>query len=451
MKTSHSLGSVFLLLLAFTAQYTDAQEISQTSLGKPFLETDAKAGFESLLSRGYSPLFNGKDLSGWRNPYPYGEATVVDSEIHLLASDKFFLVTEKTYADFRLSVDIHLPEGPANSGVMFRCHVDEEARKKVYGYQAECDGSDRRWSGGLYDESRRGWIWPSTQGRSPEQFLEHEEESKAFFKQPAIANALNRNGWNRFVVTCVKDLITIELNGIQTVRFRDATDASGFIGIQHHGEKGQTYRFRNLFIKELPVIPGKDHVALTEQEPVSIKRINDKVTLLDFGKVAFGNIVMPVPTGGGNVKVHFGEKLKNERIDRKPPGTVRYGVTPMRGGQQRGNWVVPTPADAINVQQAGLMSANPPAVLTPPAWESVMPFRWVEIEGLDARTFHTNSLADAPRFHRHGTMMRAHSSVRMKRSTGFGTFANTASRRRLLPESTLTAIESVSPMRPTPI
>nr|WP_146458544.1 family 16 glycoside hydrolase [Rubripirellula tenax] len=336
-----------------------------------------------MVSRGYTPLFNGKDLGGWRNPYPYGEAKVVGGEIHLLADQKFFLVTDKKYADFRVSVEIHLPEGDANSGVMFRCHVDDDAAKKVYGYQAECDGSDRRWSGGFYDESRRGWIWPSTKGRSEDQFLNHEQESKASFAEPAVANALNRNGWNRYVVTCVKDVITIELNGVQTVRFRDATDASGFIGIQHHGEKGQTYRFRNLFIKELPQIPAEQHVSLVQQEPVSIKRISDKVTQLDFGKVAFGNLAMPIATGSGTGSVHFGEKLKEGRIDRSPPGTVRYGTTPIRNGQQLGNWVVPAPVDARNVEQAGLMNANPPAVLTPSSWGSVMPFRWIEIEGLD--------------------------------------------------------------------
>ncbi len=376
------------LLLTFlaailTIDFCLAQEASvDQSIAKPSIAENGELGFESLVSRGYKPLFNGTDLSGWRNPYPFGEAKVVDGEIHLLADKKFFLVTEKKYSDFKLSVEIHLPEGKANSGVMFRCHVDKNAKKKVFGYQAECDGSDRRWSGGLYDESRRGWIWPSTKGRSPESFLSHEEESKAFFKEPAIANALNRNGWNRFVVTCRKDLITIEVNGVQTTRFRDATDASGFIAIQHHGEKGQTYRFRNLFIKELPEIPAEQHVALTEQEPVSIKRISDTVTQIDFGKVAFGNIVMPVPGGKGKASVHFGEKLKQGRIDQEPPGTVRYGMTPIRLGQQKGSWVVPAPIDGRTVQQAGLMYANPPAVLTPDSWGAVMPFRWVEIEGL---------------------------------------------------------------------
>ena len=64
----------------------------------------------------FKPLFNGKDLTGWRNPYDYGNASVKDEEIHLLANNKFFLVTEKKYSDFRLSVDVHLPRGRLTRG-----------------------------------------------------------------------------------------------------------------------------------------------------------------------------------------------------------------------------------------------------------------------------------------------------------------------------------------------
>ena len=382
MKYSRFVVGITLFLVADTLALANE---TLATIARPQLDANVEAERDSFLSRGYTPLFNGKDLSGWRNPYSHGEASVVDGEIHLKADNKFFLVTEQKYSNFRLSVDIHLPEGPSNSGVMFRCHVDEDAEKKVYGYQAECDGSERRWSGGLFDEARRRWIWPSTKGRSTTQFRAHEEESQKFFAEPRVRDALNRNGWNRYTIPCIDDVITIELNGVQTVRFRDAMDSSGFIGIQHHGEKGQTYRFRNLFIKELPLIPASEHVSLTEQEPVSIKRINDKVTLIDFGKVAFGNIVMPVPADGrGTVNVHFGEKIKEGCIDRSPPGTVRYGMTSVRRGQQRGNWIVPTPVDDRNIQQSGRMNANPPAVLTPSAWQPVMPFRWIEIEGLEA-------------------------------------------------------------------
>jgi alpha-L-rhamnosidase len=371
-----------LALAVVLSMVCHAKAAPPESLTRPLIDADGAIGFRHLQERGYTPLFNGRDLTGWRNPYPFGEARVVDGEIHLRADKKFFLVTEKAYSDFRLSVEIRLPEGPANSGVMFRCHVDDAAAKKVFGYQAECDGSERCWSGGLYDEARRGWIWPSTEGRSLDQFLEHAEESQAYFATPKIRDALDRDGWNRFEVTCQNDLIRIELNGIEVTRFRDATDTRGFIAIQHHGEAGQTYRFRNLFIKELPEIPATEHVSLTEQEPVAVTRLADGTTLLDFGKVAFGNVVMPVPEGRGSASVHFGEKLKDGRIDRSPPGTVRYGFTPIRLGDQRGTWVVPAPVDARTVEQAGLIYANPPAALTPRTWGAVMPFRWAEIEGL---------------------------------------------------------------------
>ena len=213
------------------------------------LASDLKKLNRQMKNQGFTSLFNGKNLDGWRNPYDHGEAKVKDNEIHLTANKKFFLVTERPYSDFILVADINLPEGRANSGVMFRCHVEPN---KVYGYQAECDGSNRCWSAGLYDEGRRGWVWPSKKGRSKvEEHLNYEKESQAFFAQPEIRNALNRNNWNRYKITCRGNRIVIELNGAKVTDLRDDTDSEGFIGIQHHGEKGQTYRFRNLYIKEL--------------------------------------------------------------------------------------------------------------------------------------------------------------------------------------------------------
>jgi hypothetical protein len=197
----------------------------------------------------WTELFNGKDLSGWKNPYEWGEAKVVDGEIHLTANKKFFLVVEKPYSDFIFEGEINLPEGKANSGFMFRCHVEPN---KVYGYQAEVDGSDRCWSGGIYDEGRRGWLWPSKTGRTKEpEALKHEKESQAHFQKPAVRDALDRTGWNKYRITCQGNKLKVEVNGVVTTEYEDDMDAKGFLAIQHHGEKGQTYRFRNLRVKEL--------------------------------------------------------------------------------------------------------------------------------------------------------------------------------------------------------
>lgn len=194
----------------------------------------------TLVAEDFTPLFDGKTLDGWKNPYEWGTAEVVNGEIHLKANKKFFLVTEKTYGDFVFEADILLPEGKANSGIMFRAHSEPN---KVFGYQAEVDGDPNRgWSGGLYDEGRRKWFISPIKG---------DAESVAAFRKRA-GDTFNRNDWNTYRITCKGNKIKIEVNGVVTTEIEDDTDAKGVIAIQHHGEKGAVYKFRNLRIKELP-------------------------------------------------------------------------------------------------------------------------------------------------------------------------------------------------------
>ena len=193
---------------------------------------------ESPSADEWTALFDGKTTDGWNNPYTWGNIEVVDGELHLTGDKKFFLVTNETYSDFIFEGDILLPEGTANSGFMFRAHVEPN---KVFGYQSEVDGSERNWSGGLYDEGRRMWFISPKKG---------DTESEAAFLERS-GDTFKRNDWNTYRITCQGDQLKIEVNGVVTTDVKDDMDASGIIGIQHHGEKGQTYRFRNLRIKEL--------------------------------------------------------------------------------------------------------------------------------------------------------------------------------------------------------
>ncbi len=203
----------------------------------------------SAVDGAWFDLFNGKDTTGWKNPFDHGQVKVVDSEIHLISDNMFYLVTEREFGNFIFEGEVKLPEGEANSGFMFRCHVEPN---NVFGYQAEVDGSERRWSGGLYDEGRRQWLWPSQSGRTTEQkYLAYEKESKAFFAKPEIAGAIKRHDWNLYRITCQGDTIKIEVNDVLITDIHDDLDARGPLGIQHHGEKGKTYKFRNLRIREL--------------------------------------------------------------------------------------------------------------------------------------------------------------------------------------------------------
>jgi len=185
----------------------------------------------------WTPLFDGQTLKGWTNPYTWGKAWAEDGQILLQADKKFFLVTEKRYRDFIFEGEVKVPEGQANSGFMFRCHVEPN---RVFGYQAEVDPSARQWSGGLYDEGRRGWLVP---------MQDDPNSAKAFVQR--TKGAFHREGWNRYRIHCVGPSIRIYLNDMLTVNTVDTVDREGYLAIQHHGEKGQIYRFRNLRIREL--------------------------------------------------------------------------------------------------------------------------------------------------------------------------------------------------------
>jgi hypothetical protein len=193
---------------------------------------------------GFVALYDGKSLTGWHNPYTWGKAEPVGAEIHLSGDKKFFLTTDKKYRDFVFEGEVLLPEGKANSGFMFRAQKEGDGtpKAKVFGYQAEVDGDvNRKWSGGLYDEGRRTWFISPKKG---------DAASEKAFRERA-GDAFKRNDWNKYRITCQGNKLKIEVNGVTTTDVEDAQDAEGHLSIQHHGEKGAVYKFRNLRVKEL--------------------------------------------------------------------------------------------------------------------------------------------------------------------------------------------------------
>ena len=129
-------------------------------------------------------------------------------------------------------------------------------------------------------------------------------------------------------------------------------------------------------------------VRLYDEAPVSLTRIAPSVWLVDFGRVAFGNLRLAPPDGvRGDLTVHFGESSRDGRVNRTPPGSVRYAAVKVTVTTTAPLVVAPKP-DARNTRQvkAGEKPdqyghVTPSAVLTPASWGVVLPFRWVEIEG----------------------------------------------------------------------
>lgn len=175
-------------------------------------------------------LFDARDLTGWR---VLGDAsyTVDDGSIlgQSTAGGHSFLVTERTFGDFVLDLDVKT-EGPGNSGIQVRSHVDESG--KVFGYQIEIDPSRRSWSGGLYDEGRRGWL----------QSLEHDEAGRAAFR---LAD------WNHYRIECLGPWLRVRVNGVETVDWFDPLDLEGVLGLQVHSGRDTRVRWRNLRVRDL--------------------------------------------------------------------------------------------------------------------------------------------------------------------------------------------------------
>ena len=120
--------------------------------------SSAKAGDD-----GWKMLFNGKDFTGFKQLN--GEATYTVEDGMMVGTTKLktpnsFMATEKMYGDFILEVEL-LVDPSMNSGIQIRSNSFPEYREgRVHGYQVEIDPAERAWSGGIYDEGRRGWLYP---------------------------------------------------------------------------------------------------------------------------------------------------------------------------------------------------------------------------------------------------------------------------------------------------
>ena len=186
-------------------------------------------------------------MSRWENPYDWGQAEVQDGIVSLTTDvKKWFLLTKEEYANFVFEGEIKMPAGEGNSGFMFRCQKD---KNKVWGYQAEVDtADDRKWSGGLYDEARRNWF--VSPNRDNADTPEEKDASITAFRERA-GDCYKQGQWNTYRIVCIGDHIQIYVNGTLTTDVYDGMDLKGPVGIQHHGEKGLVYQFRNLRIKDL--------------------------------------------------------------------------------------------------------------------------------------------------------------------------------------------------------
>lgn len=215
------------------------------ALGQAMLTVGVVAAAEEL-----QPIFNGRNLEGWvqrggKAEYAVEDGVIVGSTV--LKTPNSFLCTQKDYGDFILELEV-LADAGLNSGIQIRSHCFDQptpffwdgktntiAAGRVHGYQVEVDQQPaRRWSGGIYDEGRRGWLFPLGTN------------------SPA-GQAYKFGEWNHYRIVCIGPSIRTWVNGVPAADLWDAMTLKGFIGLQVHSAKqaGLKVRFRNVRLQDL--------------------------------------------------------------------------------------------------------------------------------------------------------------------------------------------------------
>jgi hypothetical protein len=230
----------------------------------------------SVPPAGFTSLFNGKDLAGWRGRpggggvfSPYVEAKFtpderaakqaewnadrdkhwsVDAATGELVSDGHgvHLATEKAYGDFEFLVDWKLTQPGGDSGIYLR----DFPQVQIWDPNSAKDrksGADKG-SGGLWNNN------PDNPGRWP----------LALADKPI-------GEWNAMKVTMVGTRVWVTLNGTPVVvgqvldNFFDRTQPvlpTGSIELQTHGSE---VRFRNIAVREIGAAEGKKLLASVGQ------------------------------------------------------------------------------------------------------------------------------------------------------------------------------------------
>jgi hypothetical protein len=203
--------------------------------------------FSTLLtfSQTWKPLFNGKDFAGWKQLNGKAKYTIENGEIvgtTVFGEPNSFMATEKDYGDFALEFEYKV-DSTMNSGVQFRSLSTPEFKNgRVHGYQYEIDPSKRGWTGGIYDEGRRDWLYTMD-------------------LNPATKPAFKQGQWNKARIECIGQHIRTWINGAPASYVIDDMTPKGFIALQVHSigdkkDEGRQIRWRNIRLQTEGVKPS---------------------------------------------------------------------------------------------------------------------------------------------------------------------------------------------------
>src|SRR5699024_8481794 len=184
----------------------------------------------------FTPLFNGKDLSGFVDVNTSEDTWWVEDGILKATGHPIGVMrTEKQYENFILDIEWRHMKAGGNSGV-FILADGTPYKDKPYPKGIEVQMLDPQWSK-IHDRSIeyvKGQLFPAMDlaGTIPDNPSEIEGRSDA------LENRTNGKGeWNRYIVVCVDGAIKLSVNGKFVNGIRSTKRKKGYICPESEGSE----------------------------------------------------------------------------------------------------------------------------------------------------------------------------------------------------------------------
>ncbi len=206
-------------------------------------EATGQAASTNPPEEGFTPLFNGKDLSGWVNVNCAPETwQVKDGMLHCDGIPTGALRTERQYENFILEMEWRHLKPAGNAGV-FIWAGPLSAPGQPFLRSIEVQVLDHAYGKSDWFTTH-GDVFP-IHGSSMKPFGRHNGQ-RSF---PSEERSHGSPEWNHYRITCQDGTLRLAVNGKEVSGGEDCTWRKGFIALESEG--GQV-DWRNIRIKELP-------------------------------------------------------------------------------------------------------------------------------------------------------------------------------------------------------
>jgi hypothetical protein len=200
----------------------------------------ASGAEKSAQKSEWKPLFNGRNLDGWKHVGP-GEFVVENGTLKTVGGMGLLWYTGEKFGDAVIKIVYRAPDdnGGGNSGMFIR--IPEQPTEPWMpvnkGYEVQIDDSDDDWH-------RTGVLYSFTKTLA----------------QPKVQE------WNTMEITLDGERTVVTVNGTKVTDYREGEAVpaktkphepergkranSGYIGLQNHGEKDTVY-FKEISVRKL--------------------------------------------------------------------------------------------------------------------------------------------------------------------------------------------------------